>query len=146
MKTYNIRVYGLLFNAEHQLLLSDEYRFETKILKFPGGGLEWGESLPECLQREFKEEFGIEIQVAELLFVNDFFVPSAFNGNQQMFCFYYRVEYIDKSQFESAILHPTSSENPIWKDLDSILESDFTFPIDRIFYREVLVKKKANLF
>ena len=33
--------------------------------EFPGGKQEGGETLPECLQREIKEELGIEIAVAE---------------------------------------------------------------------------------
>jgi mutator protein MutT len=33
--------------------------------EFPGGKQEGGESLAECLQREFREELGIEIRVRE---------------------------------------------------------------------------------
>jgi A/G-specific adenine glycosylase len=33
--------------------------------EFPGGKQEPGESLPECLRREIKEELGLEIEVAE---------------------------------------------------------------------------------
>lgn len=144
MKTYNIRVYGLLYNAKQEILLSDEYRFDTKMLKFPGGGLEWGESLPGCLKREFREEFGIDIKVNELLFVNDFFVPSAFNQNEQMFCFYFHVEYVNSEYFENSILFPGLTEKPFWASIESLAESDFTFPIDKSFFREVLRIKKAN--
>ncbi len=35
--------------------------------EFPGGKVESGESAQECLKREMQEEFGIEVQVAELL-------------------------------------------------------------------------------
>ncbi len=37
----------------------------------PGGGLEFGETLEDCLKREFREETGAEIEVGEFLFLNE---------------------------------------------------------------------------
>jgi mutator protein MutT len=39
--------------------------------EFPGGGVEFGETLQEALKREIREEYGVEIQVIELLGVCD---------------------------------------------------------------------------
>ncbi|WP_276495769.1 NUDIX domain-containing protein [Pontibacter litorisediminis] len=41
----------------------------------PGGGVEFGESMQQCLKREFKEETGLEIEVSRFLFVNEFLQP-----------------------------------------------------------------------
>ncbi|RAU83075.1 NUDIX domain-containing protein [Pontibacter arcticus] len=38
----------------------------------PGGGLEFGEKVHDCLKREFLEETGIEVEVVRFLFVNEF--------------------------------------------------------------------------
>ena len=38
----------------------------------PGGGQNYGESLSECLQREFLEETGYGVSVGEVLFVRDY--------------------------------------------------------------------------
>lgn len=39
----------------------------------PGGGLDYHETIHECLQREFLEETGLQVAVHELLFVNEYF-------------------------------------------------------------------------
>ncbi|MBK9515443.1 MAG: NUDIX domain-containing protein [Flavobacteriales bacterium] len=57
--TFTIRVYGLLLHAGH-VLVSDELIKGRRITKFPGGGLEYGEGLKDCLIREIREEIGIE--------------------------------------------------------------------------------------
>lgn len=38
----------------------------------PGGGSQFGEAAPEALVREFLEETGLEIEVGDMLFVNEF--------------------------------------------------------------------------
>lgn len=41
----------------------------------PGGGVEFGESVTSVLQREIKEECGLEAKVGKLLFVDEFIKP-----------------------------------------------------------------------
>jgi len=43
-----------------------------RLLIPPGGGVEYGEDLQSCLKREFREETGLNIQVENLLFINEF--------------------------------------------------------------------------
>ncbi len=38
----------------------------------PGGGSEFGETAPDALAREFWEETGLEVEVGDMLFVNEF--------------------------------------------------------------------------
>lgn len=56
-----IRTKGLLLNTKGEILLG----YGHKTYQFPGGHLEEGETLTECLAREIKEETGIKIEEIE---------------------------------------------------------------------------------
>lgn len=92
-KTFiTIRVYGIWINEKAEILLTDEYIQGMYITKFPGGGLEPGEGIADCLKREWKEETGGGIEIKELLYINDFLQISVFNPDAQVISVYYLVE------------------------------------------------------
>lgn len=57
-----IRTKGLIINSKEEITLG----YSHKTYQFPGGHLEEGETLNECLLREIKEETGIEIKNAQI--------------------------------------------------------------------------------
>lgn len=89
MSLFNLRVYGILLNAQQQVLVSDEFIRGNYYTKFPGGGLEFGEGTRECLQREFKEEMDLAVAVGEHIYTTDFFQLSAFRPDHQIISIYY---------------------------------------------------------
>ena len=62
---------GCLFLARRGPLAKNE----RGLWEFPGGSVEYGETLAEALRREMAEEYGIEIAVGELLDVVDHILP-----------------------------------------------------------------------
>jgi 8-oxo-dGTP diphosphatase len=48
---------------------------ERGLWEFPGGSVEFGEKLADALKREMMEEYGIQIEVGELLDVFDHILP-----------------------------------------------------------------------
>src|SRR5512138_3819661 len=49
---------------------------ERGLWEFPGGSVEFGETLADALKREMAEEYGIEIEVGDLLDVVDHILPA----------------------------------------------------------------------
>src|ERR1700753_98981 len=91
MYNFNVRVYGLLINDDDEVLISDEQEYGMRFTKFPGGGLELGESLIDGLKREFLEECNADVEIIKHFYTTDFFVKSAFN-NSQVISVYYLVK------------------------------------------------------
>ena len=93
---FNLRVYGILINEHKQVLVSDELIRGSYIIKFPGGGLEFGEGTRDCLQREFMEEMNLKVEIGEHIYTTDYFQMSAFNPEHQIISIYYFVNPLEE--------------------------------------------------
>jgi 8-oxo-dGTP pyrophosphatase MutT (NUDIX family) len=140
---FNLRVYGLLI-IDGRVLITHENRGGTSMSKFPGGGLEKGEGLADCLIREFGEELNINITVGDLFYTNEFLQVSAFNPSDQLHSFYYFVhtsDVISESYFREGTVPGVGEQIFEWLKLSEILpERDLTFPIDRIVAGKLVSK------
>jgi 8-oxo-dGTP diphosphatase len=67
-----VRVCGLLIR-NGEILLAQIHSPVTNNLIWtpPGGGLQFGEPIEECLKREFKEETNLSVKVGDLFHVNE---------------------------------------------------------------------------
>lgn len=142
MKKFNIRVYGLWLDEDSgSVLVSDELIAGKRILKFPGGGLEWGEGLSDALKREWEEELNISIRVLSHFYTTDFFQPSAFDDSQ-VISIYYLVEPLDK------ILLPYTNDREHFYFMpidDSYFEGKISLPIDKIV-AAMLTRRQKNKY
>ncbi len=124
-KRFNIRVYGIWIH-ENKILVNEELIRGNKIIKFPGGGLDWGEGMIDCLKREFKEELNLDIEVLEHFYTTDFFQASAFD-NSQVISIYYLVT----AEVPEIIINHIPNERTYWMDLKDVSGDTFTLAIDK---------------
>ena len=147
MKLRTSRVYGFLINNSRQVLVSAERFKGIPLIKFPGGGVEWGEGLQDALIREFKEELKISIRVNENIYFNDFPVESAIDKRYQVQAFFYHVEPLEPMRFSTVLsLEPPekNTENFIWVDLENLSEELFTFEIEKQAARTLKIYAKKH--
>lgn len=121
---FNLRVYGLLIR-NGRILLSKEIYKGRELIKFPGGGVEYGEGIKEALIREWEEEMACPIEIKSLFYVTDYFVQSAFIEEDQIVSFYYIVST------EATIPGSLAEHHIYWVDLNPKLSDQFTFPQER---------------
>ncbi len=134
---FNVRVYGILIDENHNLLVTDELVHGKYITKLPGGGLEFGEGTIDAIKREMMEETGIPVEVTEHFYTTDFFQVSAFNPNAQVLSIYYilkALSSINLSIKQKPFDFDEEKEGAIAFRLipiQTISEDQFTFPIDK---------------
>lgn len=131
----NVRVYAIIIKDGKVLALHEEYVGE-QLMKFPGGGLEFGESVLQCVQRELEEELNIKVKNIEHLYTQEDFLVSKFRNSEQLLSIYYLAEMIDEN--ELLIMDPCI-EKIEWVSLTAE-ENPFLLPIDKIAF-DVLQKK-----
>ena len=91
LSNFNLRVYGLLIQQQ-AVLVSEEFFRGQDLVKFPGGGIEYGEGIIDALKREWQEEVGVSIEVDKLFYLTENFIQSDFCEKDQLISFYYIVQ------------------------------------------------------
>lgn len=142
MKRFNLRVYGVLINENHEILISKETYRGLSFTKFPGGGLCLGESLPDGLIREFKEECNLDIKVEKLLHVTDTLVPSVFDDSQ-VIGVYYKVRALNSNLSDDFKVENYDEQNDSfqlfqWIPTRKLTAEDFYFDMDQEAWRQII--------
>lgn len=95
-----IRVKGIIINSNNELLLG----YSHNMYQFPGGHLEKGEKLIECLRREIKEETGIDAELYNIkpFMLIEYYTKNYFNSgkNRCNKIYYFEVKTDNKIRLE----------------------------------------------
>ena len=134
---FNIRVYALIIHQDAILILKEPYAGEI-LYKFPGGGLEFGESLIDGLKRELKEELNLELTEANHFYTQEEFLVSKFRANEQLLTIYYKTKV---DNIENLVRLDQSIQELMWIPLNKLSTQHVNLPIDQI----VVTKVKAEL-
>jgi 8-oxo-dGTP diphosphatase len=137
-ETFIVRVYGIILNDKREVLLTDEFQLDTKMTKFPGGGLQYGEGSIDCLRREFREECnGQELKDIRHFYTTDFFQKAFFFERQQLVSIYYLAALeaplrfrISEKPFDFEKME-NGSQSFRWVKLNQLKTGDLSFPIDK---------------
>ncbi|MGB4801144.1 MAG: NUDIX domain-containing protein [Anaerolineae bacterium] len=74
-----VGVGAVILNEDGRLFLAlrgPAAKNERGLWEFPGGSVEFGERLTDALRREMTEEYGVQIEVGDLLDVVDHLLPA----------------------------------------------------------------------
>ena len=84
-----IRVKALILNSKGNILLA----YNNNTYQFPGGHVDDGEAIDECMKREIKEEVGIDVEVDEPFLSIETYDNNYFNTGKKVLntIYYYKV-------------------------------------------------------
>ena len=114
---------AIIFNKDGSLFLAKrgkEARNEKHKWEFPGGSVEFGETLENALVREVREEFGFVIEVIQLLDVVNHILP---REKQHWVSLTYICRY---RSGKPRILEPLKCEEIGWFNLNDIPMKELT--------------------
>ena len=132
MIKFNARCYALIRSNQNRVLVMMERWQGVDLNKFPGGGLELGEGLLECIYREIDEEF----QESEHLSYRHLFTPtecfaSRFKPNEQLLLTYFTSQALAKEELWKLIPGDKNLLGMKWLELKAENAEWFTLESDR---------------
>lgn len=114
-----VGVGAIVFNQEGLVFLAKRgpgARNEQGYWEFPGGGVDFGEKLIDAVTREFREEYGMDIEVIALLGVTDHILE---DGREHWISPTYIARHIGGT---SVIREPEKCTEIDWFSLDHLPE------------------------
>lgn len=140
---FNVRVYMMVtregYDGAEEVLVSYERLPLGGVMKFPGGGLEWGEGTAACLRREALEELGQPVDVQTLVHVSQQTHISSFDANHQVLAVHYTAKLVGEVMFDDdgelgdvcGKRVPMMTQRLGWRPVEDLNPEDFRFASDR---------------
>ncbi len=114
----------VLCNGEFVLLHRNAHKSHGNTYGLPAGKVDAGETIPQAMQREIKEETGLDIAPENLTYLNTVFVRN--NG----FDFAYHAFKTLLPTKPDIHLSPTEHQGYVWKTPEEALKLDLIHDLD----------------
>ena len=128
---FNLRAYAIII-ANGKILLSKELIKGKEVIKFPGGGVEFGEGIIATLKREAMEEMNSELHNIQHFYTTEFFQQSQFKKSDQLISIYFTANILTFPYVFNSTNKP-KQDKPLffWECLKELNKDLFHFPIDK---------------
>lgn len=142
LERFNARCYALICSDKGRLLVLKERWRGVDLQKLPGGGLELGEGMLECLDREISEEF----ESSQSLTWAHFHCPthcfsSQFRPEEQLLLNYFLAEEQVHEGHWSIIPDDPNILELVWLDIEPSNVHWFTLESDRDAFMKLVALK-----
>ena len=125
MKENEMRALALaVIKKDNKILVTpghDDIKNED-FYRLPGGGIDFGETSQQALEREMQEEFGAKITNLKLVkVIENLFTYNKWAGHE--ICFVYTADFIDQDLYKKEALPILDIEGgyaSIWVDIDKL--------------------------
>jgi len=142
MIRFNARCYAMIRSSKNRLLVMKERWQGVDLQKLPGGGLELGEGMMECLDREISEEF---IAYHPLTWQHHY-VPthcfsSRFKPEEQLILNYFIADQIVEENDWKIVENDENLLEMIWLPIEETSSQWFTLESDREAFLKLVASK-----
>ncbi|WP_342587516.1 NUDIX domain-containing protein [Halalkalibacter urbisdiaboli] len=119
-----LRAEGIIINNDRTKILV-QCDLAESFYRFPGGGIEFGETASEAIKRELIEEFDLEIDVGNLACINESIVE--YDGKKRHDCTL--IHWCSGgNKVKSPLIHNERTEvQLVWRNIEQ-LEQKITYP------------------
>ncbi len=116
-----IRPATIIIHEDQILLVRSQYN-EKEFFLFPGGGLEFGETLKECAIRETFEETGVKVKIKELVHINEYIYKE--DWNKRSITAFFLAKSLGKREINPQTTDGGKIKESVWVDIEKLEELD----------------------
>ena len=133
MDALKLRVEGVIFNPNGEILLARHAKSGLSYWVLPGGNVRFGEKLDDALCRELREEIAAkDACVKELMFLDEFIAPDA-DRHDVKAGFLVEIPDSSMSRLKSAVKEESIQEIRFFTATQIIMSTDTFYPAKEFF-------------